>query len=101
MVEYKKTGLGGLELTPIYGVKGYEENFISYLSPEWMKMLVYTLDKVEELDLGVDMATGTGWPFGGPWVGPEDACKNMVYKTYMLKKSCGIHPETLGTCCRS
>ena len=86
MQEYKKAGLGGLELTPIYGVKGYEEDFIPYLSPEWMEMLVYTLEKAEELDLGVDMATGTGWPFGGPWVGREDACKNMVYKTYTLKK---------------
>jgi len=86
MQEYKKAGLGGLELTPIYGVKGYEENFIPYLSPEWMEMLVYNLKKAEELGLGVDMATGTGWPFGGPWIGSEDACKNMVYKTFFLKK---------------
>ena len=29
---YKKAGLGGLELTPIYGVKGQENHFIDYLS---------------------------------------------------------------------
>jgi hypothetical protein len=32
----------------------------------------------------VDMATGTGWPFGGPWINAEDACKDLVSKTYEL-----------------
>ena len=27
--------------------------------------------EARRLDLGVDMATGTGWPFGGPWVGDD------------------------------
>ena len=85
MEEYKKAGLGGLEITPIYGVKGYEDQFIKYLSPDWADMLQYTLDEADRLGLGVDMATGTGWPFGGPWVTPEFACKNLVYKTYTLK----------------
>jgi len=31
------------------------------------------------------MANATGWPFGGPWVKPEDACKNLNIKTYTLK----------------
>ena len=39
MEKYREAGLGGLELTPIYGVKGYEAQFIPYLSPEWMDML--------------------------------------------------------------
>lgn len=85
MEEYKKAGLGGLELTPIYGVKGYENQFIPYLSPDWIDMFQFTLDEADRLGLGVDMATGTGWPFGGPWVTPEDACKNLVYKTFILK----------------
>ena len=85
MEEYKKAGLGGLEITPIYGVRGYEDQFIQYLSPEWVEMLQYTLDEADRIGLGVDMATGTGWPFGGPWVTPEDACKDLAYKTYTLK----------------
>ena len=85
MEEYKKAGLGGMEITPIYGVKGYEQRFISYLSPMWMGMLVHTLKEAEKLDLGIDMATGTGWPFGGPWVTADDACKNVVSKTFTLK----------------
>jgi hypothetical protein len=84
---YQKAGLGGLEITPIYGVFGEEETFINYLSPEWMELFLYTLKEAERLDLGIDMATGTGWPFGGPWVNSEDACKNMHYKVYELKQS--------------
>ena len=66
--KYSKAGLGGLELTVIYGVKGQEDKFIRYLSPEWMKMFVYTLNEAKRLGLGVDLANSSSWPFGGPWV---------------------------------
>ncbi|HEX8291637.1 MAG TPA: glycosyl hydrolase [Pyrinomonadaceae bacterium] len=83
--EYEKAGLGGLELTPIYGVRGAESRFIDFLSPEWVGMLEHTLREAGRLGLGVDMATGTGWPFGGPWVDAEDACKDLVSKTWELR----------------
>ena len=86
MEKYAQVGLGGLEITPIYGVKGYEDRFIDYLTPAWMDMLVHTLNEGRRLDLGIDMATGNGWPFGGPWVGADDACRNVVFKTYELNK---------------
>src|SRR5262245_9876772 len=85
MEKYEKAGLGGLEITPIYGVKGAEASFINFLSPAWMEMLEYALKEADRLGMGVDMATGTGWPFGGPWVGDEDACKNFVHQRYTLK----------------
>lgn len=85
MQKYAEAGLGGLEITPIYGVKGCEDRFIDYLTPRWMEVLEHTLKEARRLDLGVDMATGNGWPFGGPWVGAADACKNAVHKTYELK----------------
>jgi hypothetical protein len=84
MERYRKAGLGGLEITPIYGVKGYEDRFIDYLSPAWMEMLVHTLKEADRLDMGIDMATGNGWPFGGQWVGADNACKNVVHKTFTL-----------------
>jgi len=80
-----KAGLGGMEITCIYGVKGYEDRFINYLSPEWMKMFTYTLGEAERLNMGIDLANASGWPFGGPWVSPDDACKNINYKIYTLK----------------
>lgn len=85
MEKYQKAGLGGLEITPIYGVKGYEDRFINFLSPTWMEMLEHTLKEADRLGMGMDMATGTGWPFGGPWVDAADACKNLAHKTYALR----------------
>jgi hypothetical protein len=72
-------GLGGVEITPIYGAKGAEARFIPFLSPKYMDMLRFTVDEARVLDLGVDMATGTGWPFGGPWVGPADVEQKLGF----------------------
>ena len=79
------SGIGGVEVTPIYGVHGAEDRFIRYLSPEWMAMLDYTLREAARLNMGVDMATGTGWPFGGPWVDEDTAARSIAYKTWMLE----------------
>jgi hypothetical protein len=44
------------------------------------------LKEAKRLNLRIDMATGSGWPFGGgPLIGPAEACKEFVYKTYSLK----------------
>ncbi len=85
MESYHNAGLGGLELTAIYGVKGYESKFIPYLSPQWVGMLKYTLSEAKRLDMGIDMANATGWPFGGPWVSSEDASKELFWKNYEVK----------------
>ncbi|MEP7268514.1 MAG: glycosyl hydrolase [Saprospiraceae bacterium] len=84
--KYAEAGLGGLEITPIYGVKGSESKFIEYLSPQWMAALTFTLEEAKKNGLGIDMATGTGWPFGGPWINESDAAKYFTYKTYHLKE---------------
>jgi hypothetical protein len=72
--------LGGVEITPIYGAKGAEPRAIPFLSAEWMAMLEHTGREAQRLDLGVDMATGTGWPFGGPTVRPEDSNTKIVLR---------------------
>jgi hypothetical protein len=77
-------GIGGVEVTPIYGVRGTEARFIRYLSPEWMALLDHTLRAATRLKLGVDMATGTGWPFGGPWVDDDTTARSIAYKTWTL-----------------
>jgi hypothetical protein len=86
MEKYARAGLGGLEITPIYGVRGYEDRFLTYLSPAWTDLLVHALREGKRLGLGIDMATGNGWPFGGPWVGPEEASRYITSRTYVLKQ---------------
>ncbi|UAY53786.1 glycoside hydrolase family 2 protein [Arachidicoccus terrestris] len=83
---YKDAGLGGLEITPIYGVKGEEADNILFLSKKWMQVFDYTLKEGKKLDLGMDLANATGWPFGGPWVTDADASKSMEFKQYTLQK---------------
>jgi hypothetical protein len=78
-------GFGGVEITPIYGVKGFEDQYITYLSDEWMEMLDFTIKKADELGMGVDMNLGTGWPFGGPQITPEFAASRLIIQKYELK----------------
>ena len=66
-------GFGGVEITPIYGAKGFEARFIPFLSPRYIAVLAHVTAEAKRLELGVDMATGTGWPFGGPQVSLADA----------------------------
>ncbi|MBE9510824.1 MAG: glycoside hydrolase [Bacteroidetes bacterium] len=83
---YNKAGIGGVHVIPIYGVKGDEERFIDYLSPEWMEMLQFTVTEAKRLGMGVDMSCGTGWPFGGPSVSVEDQDARVVIDTFEVEK---------------
>lgn len=86
MEQYAEKGIGGLEITPIYGVKDNDLNEIEYLSPQWMDMLQYTKDEGKRLGISIDMSTGTGWPFGGPHIDYEDAAAKVIFQEYTLNK---------------
>ena len=80
--EYAKAGIGAVEITPLYGVQGNDKNDIPYLSPKWMEMLKFVEEENKKVGIETDMATGTGWPFGGPWVPiNEAACKAVFVDT--------------------
>lgn len=80
----QKAGIGGVEITPIYGITGEEHRFLNFLSKPWLDAFSYTLKRSAQLGLGVDLANATGWPFGGPWVTDEDASRSVYYKMYKL-----------------
>ncbi|HEY8690930.1 MAG TPA: glycosyl hydrolase [Chitinophagaceae bacterium] len=82
--DYFNAGLGGMEITPIYGVHGYEKQFINFLSPQWMQMFDHTLMEAKRIGIGIDLANGTGWPFGGPTITDKEASKTIYYKTWQL-----------------
>ncbi len=69
--QLKNAGIGGVEITPIYGVKGEEDRFIKYLSPEFTNVLNFTIEEANRLKMGVDLPPGSGWRCGGPFV-PEE-----------------------------
>ncbi|RZJ19159.1 MAG: glycoside hydrolase, partial [Acinetobacter sp.] len=86
LTTYQKAGIGGVEITPIYGAVGYESRYIDFLSPKWMDMLKFTVNKSNSLGLGVDMNTGTGWPFGGPQIKTESAATKLITQKYTVKE---------------
>lgn len=83
--EYGKAGLGSLEVTPIYGVKGNKSHNIRFLSPEWMEMFRYTQEVGKTNGIDIDMNAGTGWPFGGPEVSLSQAAAKAIFECYEVK----------------
>ena len=79
LAEYAKHGIGAVEITPIYGVQGNDANNIPYLSDKWMEMLRFTGEQCRQNGIELDMATGTGWPFGGPWVPLEESASRAIF----------------------
>lgn len=83
--EYAKAGIGSLEITPIYGVKGNEKNELSFLTAPWMEALKFTEEEGKRNGVLIDMNAGTGWPFGGPNVPIEEAaCKAVFVDTILI-----------------
>ena len=81
---FHDAGLGGVQITAIYGLQGGEARDIPYLSPKWLDMMGYSVTEAKRLGMGVSMTLGTGWCFGGPTVSDQDANAFVVVKTYEL-----------------
>jgi hypothetical protein len=86
--EYARVGIGAVEITPLYGVKGNDKNNIQFLSPEWMQALKDVEDISKPLGIEVDMNCGTGWPFGGPHISLEQAACKAIFKDTLIN---GVH----------
>ncbi|MDE6741141.1 MAG: glycosyl hydrolase family 2, partial [Muribaculaceae bacterium] len=80
--EFARQGMGGFEITPIYGVQGNETNDIPYLSDQWMEMLRHVTDESRRLGLQPEMNNGTGWPFGGPEVTEKESAQKLIIEKW-------------------
>lgn len=85
LTQYRDAGFGGVEICPIYGVHGWEDRQKPFLSETWMEMLAHTMREAKRLGLGIDLTTGTGWPFGGPWVKGDEGSAKLVLKRFDLE----------------
>src|SRR5438045_3785270 len=47
--QYRDAGIGGVEICPIYGAKGYEDRYIDFLSAKWMHMLAHVTTEGKRL----------------------------------------------------
>lgn len=87
--EMAKAGIGGVEITSIYGVKGEEVRAIPFLSQGFADILNFTIDKANQLGMGVDLPSGSGWRNGGPFVPEEKGLWSMKMEKTELKT--GVH----------
>ncbi len=88
--EFNKKGIVSVEITPIHGVIGNEKNELDFLSPQWMDVLDHTVRSAVRRGMRADMTTGTGWPFGGPWVRPEDGACAAEFVTDTINRKSDI-----------
>jgi hypothetical protein len=77
----KAGGIGGVEVQPVYPVvlddpaKGLRN--LPYLSDDFISALRFAADHARELDLRMDLTIGSGWPYGGPHVGADQAAGKL------------------------
>ncbi len=86
LAEFARCGLGGVEICPIYGVQGYEDQCLPFLSDQWLEVWQHTLQEAHKYGLEVDLTCGTGWPFGGPQVeGDMYASSSLELTEYKIR----------------
>lgn len=83
----KDAGIGGVEINPIAfpGTNAYSRatedlglRSIKWLSDEWLELLHFTFEEAAKLEMTCDLIVGTGFPFGGEFVKPEDRSQIVV-----------------------
>ena len=89
----KESGIGNVHVIPIYGVEGEEDNYIDFLSDDWMEVLAHTTSEASRLKLNVDMSTTTGWPFGGSHVTNYDAAKKIEFEKFNVSSGERINKQ--------
>ncbi|MBT5609677.1 MAG: hypothetical protein HOJ57_27305 [Lentisphaerae bacterium] len=88
-------GIGGVEITSIYGVKGQEHRSVSYLSERWLELLAHACREARRLDMGVDLPPGCGWRCGGPDTDDKYAARRFAVAEGdgTAASSPGVDPE--------
>lgn len=70
----KANGFGGVEVAWVYPLNRFNKNDTTYtprqewLSPEWTKIVDFTVKYADSIGLGCDLTFGTLWPFGDTYV---------------------------------
>jgi hypothetical protein len=73
----KAGGFGGFEIQPVYALSldnpetGLKN--LDYLSPEFLKAVSFANDEGHRQGMRVDVTMGSGWPYGGPHIGIDEA----------------------------
>jgi len=86
--ELHAAGFGGVEITPIYGVKGTEARQVEFLSQRWLELVHHVCREAQRLGLGVDIIPGTGWRLGDAQVPLEE--RAVVLRLHREQSAQGV-----------
>ena len=84
----KEAGIGGIEINPIKMAEQVENptgKALTWLSDEWIEYLEFTVQQAKDLDMVTDLIVGTGWPFGGEFLDPEETIQGIKVETFALE----------------
>ena len=79
----KANGFGGVEIAWVYPLNRFNPEDTSYtprqewLSPEWARIVGFTVSYADSIGLGCDLTFGTLWPFGDTYVTFEQATQKF------------------------
>ncbi len=77
----KEKGAGGVEINPIALDEELYPHLpakpLDWLSKEWLDMVKVACKEAKSLDMYVDLIVGTGWPFGGKFLLPEETIQGV------------------------
>ncbi len=83
---FSQSGFGGVTIISTYGVKGFEKSEILFRSPRWYELIAFTIKEAKNLDMQVDLAESSAWPYGGPSVSVQAAAKMLKgYESFYSK----------------
>jgi hypothetical protein len=79
----KAHGFGGVEVAWVYPLNRFNKKDTSYtprqewLSPEWTKIVDFTVKYADSIGMGCDLTFGTLWPFGDTYVTFDQATQKF------------------------
>ncbi len=89
----RDAGFGGVEINPIAmpPVTGEPtQKALEWLSPEWNQVLKAACLGAKERGLTADLLVGSGWPFGGKFLKPDQTIQRMAVNYQDIKGSQSI-----------
>ncbi len=83
----KKAGIGGVEINPIAmpdEAKDIGTEPVKWLSEEWNELLALAAQEAQHRDMIADMIVGSGWPFGGEFLQPDDYTQRVMVNSIQV-----------------
>ncbi|MEY3764429.1 MAG: hypothetical protein RLZ42_1089 [Armatimonadota bacterium] len=86
----QNAGFGGVEISPIYAPDAPGYTPVEYLSPVFEQRFRHAVRTARANNMDVDCILGTGWPYGGPWIGNAHRAQGLsVIPAAQLKRPDG------------